>query len=217
MTDSRRKGVSLLPSDAYDDRSPLLKLIQDTQAKQIFPQVAERDIRKHLRLSHGDTIEILPTAIERVQAGYGLHSFTEATQWLSLSVDKLISENPVSVSCMDAYARAQDRAEDSRILRSIIDKGSGFSITNKSQRGTTIYAFNYNTANSIEKKSASLGMPAAHVAQIFSCLALSGCSDCLKKDTIDILLEEAMEGLKMIEYFDYCLRFESKIGINGVP
>jgi len=202
-------GMSIKPSAFLDGRSELQKIIEKTEGEGIFPQMAGRDIRKYLRISHGDTIEILPTALERVQKGYGLLNLTVASQWVSLMARVLMSTHPVAVECMIAYDNAGNFIESDKHLRRVRDKGTGFTIGNKAQRGIPLYAFSYKTADEIDGMTHKLGMPKAYAVQIFACLSLSTCYDCLQESTIKALEAEAREGMIQIAFFSKCLTFRS--------
>ena len=202
------KGVRIAPSTFI---STLGSFIEECHSKNLKPQVASRSTRDVLRLGHGETIAVLPVALQTVRKVYGIPSMVETIQYASVRVLEAMTKHPVAKDCIKAYDESLDRAKVSPLFRDIRDKGCSYSVNPKAERSMSFWAFNEKTADEIEGLSGKFGLYCGHSFQIFLCLVLSTCEDALEKEQITELRQEALRGLVRIALYSHDLNFDEKV------
>lgn len=200
-------AVSLKLSDFVDDKYPgFIKEAMDRDSK---PQVASRKERQYLRISQGDTISALPTAIQTVMDYYQLpQSMTEVMQFLTLEALKRFQDNELVKACAEAYKGSIRRAAKSALYRDIRDKGSSYVVNPKSEKPLTIFAFSDSVADAFSGLAIMIGMPCYCVVQLASCLVLSECEEALEPVQVEELKEEVRKGLVRIALYKHMLEFD---------
>lgn len=203
----KQKAVSLKPSDIKLSLGDYAKQLSDNG---IWPQEASRGKRDSLRVGHGDTLAVLPTAIQSIKDYYSLPSIAATTQYATSQALDVMNNNQIVIDCIAAYDAGLARAKKSTFYRDIRDRGTAYSIDPKAERSMSIWAFSDGVADGLDSASAKLGLVTGHAVQIFLCLSLLFSSDALEPEQVTELMSQAQRGLIRIALYKHTLEFDEK-------
>ncbi len=199
------KTISLKPSDALS--STFFDYVKSCKDNDEFPAIAGRSTREHLRVSHGDTVEPLPMAVESLRRYHQL-SQVETIQYLTKETLSLILSHPTSKECVARYEDSLDKAKKNREFKALREKGAGYSINRKSEHGMTLWAFSEKVAEGLEGVSPKVGMFVNHVVQVFMCGVLLRYQYAFEPEQVAELRDEWNRGLTRIAVYSHILDFD---------